>query len=185
MITTGYYSQVSKSVMATGELPRNGSAAFLLAQLGAYASGQFAKRLEPLGFTPAHAGIFRIIAANPGLSQQELAAKLGMYASRLVAVIDDLEKRSLIERQPSNMDRRLYALHLTKSGKEQLSAIGAIAREHGRDLLDGLSDEERSTLTALLERVAKNKGLHEGVHPGYRNLSDGTSAKGDRGKGKT
>jgi DNA-binding MarR family transcriptional regulator len=176
---------MSKSDMATGELPRNGSAAFLLAQLGAYASGQFAKRLEPLGFTPAHAGIFRIIAALPGLSQQELAAKLGMYASRLVAVIDDLEKRGFIERQPSNTDRRLYALHLTKAGKEQLGAIGAIAREHGRDLLDGLSDEERSSLTALLERVAKRQGLQEGVHPGYRNLTEGTSPKGSQGKGKT
>jgi DNA-binding MarR family transcriptional regulator len=185
MITARHYSQMSKSDMATGEHPRNGSAAFLLAQLGAYASGQFAKRLEPLGFTPAHAGIFRIIAAIPGLSQQELAAKLGMYASRLVAVIDDLEKRGFIERQPSNTDRRLYALHLTKAGKEQLAGIGAIAREHGRDLLDGLSDEERSTLTALLERVAKKQGLQEGVHPGYRNLSEGTSRKGSRGKGKT
>jgi DNA-binding MarR family transcriptional regulator len=185
MIATRYYSQMSKLDMGTGELPRNGSAAFLLAQLGAYASGQFAKRLEPLGFTPAHAGIFRIIAAIPGLSQQELAAKLGMYASRLVAVIDDLEKRGFIERQPSNTDRRLYALHLTKAGKEQLAAIGAIAREHGRDLLDGLSDEERSSLTALLERVAKRQGLQEGVHPGYRNLTDGTSPKGSRGKGKT
>jgi DNA-binding MarR family transcriptional regulator len=176
---------MSKSGMAQGEHPKHGSAAFLLAQLGAYASGQFAKRLEPLGFTPAHAGIFRIIAAIPGLSQQELAAKLGMYASRLVAVIDDLEKRGFIERQPSTTDRRLYALHLTKSGKEQLSAIGAIAREHGRDLLDALSDEERSTLTALLERVAKKQGLEEGVHPGYRNLADGTSARGGRGIGKT
>jgi DNA-binding MarR family transcriptional regulator len=108
-----------------------------------------------------------------------------MYASRLVAVIDDLEERGFIERQPSNTDRRLYALHMTKSGKEQISAIGAIAREHGRDLLDGLSNDERLTLTTLLERVAKNQGLQEGVHPGYRNLSDGTSAKGGRGKGKT
>jgi DNA-binding MarR family transcriptional regulator len=185
MIITRYRSQMSESDMAKEENPRNGSAAFLLAQLGAYASGQFAKRLEPLGFTPAHAGIFRIIAALPGLSQQELAAKLGMYASRLVAVIDDLEKRGFIERQPSNTDRRLYALHLTKAGKEQLAAIGAIAREHGRDLLDGLSDEERSSLTALLERVAKKQGLQEGVHPGYRNLSEGTSPKGSRGKGKS
>src|SRR5260370_16947871 len=95
----------------------------------------------------------------------------GMRARRLVGVIDTLEKRGLIERQPSNTDRRLYALQLTKSGREQLSAIGAIAREHGRDLLDGLSDEERSTLTALLERVAKKQGLQEGVHPGYRNIS--------------
>jgi DNA-binding MarR family transcriptional regulator len=173
---------MSKSDMGQGEIPRSGSAAFLLAQLGAYASGQFAKRLEPLGLTPAHAGIFRIMAANPGLSQQELAAKLGMYASRLVAVIDDLEKRGFIERQPSNSDRRLYALHLTKAGKEQLSAIGAIAREHGRDLLEALSDEERSTLTALLDRVADSKGLPKGVHPGYRNLPDGSGSRGDRGK---
>jgi DNA-binding MarR family transcriptional regulator len=184
MIIAKYCSWMSKSDMGQGELPRNGAAAFLLAQLGAYASGQFAKRLEPLGFTPAHAGIFRIIAANPGLSQQELAAKLGMYASRLVAIIDDLEKRGLIERQPSNTDRRLYALHLTKSGREQLSAIGAIAREHGRDLFDGLSDQERSTLTALLERVAKKQGLQEGVHPGYRNISADTSPKSLLGKSK-
>src|SRR6202158_6332050 len=168
--------------MGKDDPPKNVAAAFLLAQLGAYAPGQFAKRLQPLGFTTAHAGIFRIIAANPGLSQQELAAKLGMYASRLVAVIDDLEKRGLIERQPSNTDRRLYALHFTKSGREQLSAIWAIAREHGRDLFDGLSDEERSTLTALLERVAKKQGLQEGVHPGYRNISADTSPKGLRGK---
>ena len=170
--------------MTQGRDTRRGSAAFLLAQVGAYASGEFAKRLEPLGFTPAQAGIFRIIAAVPGLSQQELAAKLGMYASRMVAVIDDLEKRGLIERQPSNSDRRLYALHLTKSGKEQLSAIGVIAREHGRDLLDGLSEEEQSTLTALLERVAKKKGLREGVHPGYRNIPEDTSQKNLRGKGR-
>jgi DNA-binding MarR family transcriptional regulator len=112
-------------------------------------------------------------------------AKLGMYASRLVAFIDELEKRGLLERQPSNSDRRLYALHLTKSGREQFSAIGAVAREHGRDLLDALSDEERLTLTALLERVAKRQGLQEGVHPGYRNLSAGTNPKASRGKGKT
>jgi DNA-binding MarR family transcriptional regulator len=107
-----------------------------------------------------------------------------MNASRLVAVIDELEKRGLIERQPSNTDRRLYALQLAKFGREQLSAIGAIAREHGRDLLDGLSDEERSTLTALLKRVAKKQGLQEGVHPGYRNISVDTSPKSLRGKGK-
>jgi DNA-binding MarR family transcriptional regulator len=108
-----------------------------------------------------------------------------MYASRLVAVIDDLETRGLIERQPSNADRRLYALHLTKSGREQLSAIGVIAREHGRDLFEGLSDDERSTLTSLLERVAKKQGLQEGVHPGYKNLPADTTPKSLRGKSKT
>ncbi len=176
---------MSELDIVQGERPRNGSAAFLIAQLGAYASAQFGKRLEPLGFTPAHAGIFRIISALPGLSQQELAAELGMYPSRLVAIIDDLEKRGFIERQPSNADRRLYALHLTRSGKEQFSAIAAVARNHGRDLLDALSDEERLILTGLLERVAKKQGLQEGIHPGYRNGSEETNPKGSRGKVKT
>jgi DNA-binding MarR family transcriptional regulator len=144
---------MAQLVMKQGGNLGSGSAAFLLAQVGAYASDQFAKRLETLGFTPAHAGIFRIIATRPGLSQQELATKIGMYPSRLVALIDDLEKRSMIERQPSKSDRRLYALHLTKSGSEQLSAIGAAAKEHGRDLLDGLSEEEQLTLATLLKRV--------------------------------
>jgi DNA-binding MarR family transcriptional regulator len=176
--------RMSKSDMGQSEFPRHGAAAFLLAQLGAHASAQFAKRLEPLGLIPAHAGILRIVAANPGLSQQELAARLGMYASRLVAVIDDLEKRSLIERQPSSTDRRLYALNLTKSGREQLSSIGSIAREHGQDLFDGLSAEELSTLTALLDRVAKKQGLQEGIHPGYRNISADSAPRSLRGKGK-
>jgi DNA-binding MarR family transcriptional regulator len=170
--------------MAQRERPRSGPAAFLIAQLGAYASAQFAKRLEALGFTPAQAGILRIIATTPGLSQQELAAKLGMYASRLVSLIDDLERRGLLERQPSDSDRRLYALHLTKSGEEQFSVIGAVAREHGRYLLDALSDEERLTLMALLERLAKKHGLQEGIHPDYRNMSEGVSSKAIRSKGK-
>jgi DNA-binding MarR family transcriptional regulator len=176
---------MSKLDMVQRERPRNGSTAFLIAQLGAYASAQFAKRLEPFGFTPAHAGIFRIISALPGLSQQELAAELGMYPSRLVAIIDDLEKRGFIERQSSDTDRRFYALHLTKSGKEQFSAIAEVARNHGRDLLDALSDEERLILTGLLERVAKKQGLQEGIHPGYRNRLEEANPKGSGGKGET
>jgi DNA-binding MarR family transcriptional regulator len=107
-----------------------------------------------------------------------------MYPSRLVAIIDDLEGRGFIERQPSSADRRLYALHLTTSGEEQFAAIAAVAREHGRDLLDALSDEERLILAGLLERVAKKQGLQEGIHPGYRSGSEETNPKGSRGKGK-
>jgi DNA-binding MarR family transcriptional regulator len=54
---------------------------------------------------------------TPGISQQELAKRLGMHASRLMGVLNDLEERRLVERRPSATDRRLYALHLTKGGE--------------------------------------------------------------------
>ncbi|MGB9029466.1 MAG: helix-turn-helix domain-containing protein, partial [Acidobacteriaceae bacterium] len=52
--------------------------AFLLAQLGSHAAHKFAEHLARLKLAPAHAGILHILAANPGLTQQALAARLGM-----------------------------------------------------------------------------------------------------------
>jgi DNA-binding MarR family transcriptional regulator len=48
-----------------------------------------------------------------GLSQQAIGEKLGMFASRLVGLIDELEKLDLVERRNSPSDRRTYALFLT------------------------------------------------------------------------
>jgi len=47
--------------------------AFLLAQLGAHAASKFAEHLAELELMPAHAGIFRILAASPAITQQALA----------------------------------------------------------------------------------------------------------------
>ncbi|SRR6266567_2869122 len=151
--------------------------AFLLAQLGAHAASQFAERLAVLELTPADAGILRLLCAEPGLSQQELAAKLQIHPSRLVAILDSLEKRGFVERRANPHDRRLYSVHLTKNGGEVLEKIGKVAREHQDALLSALSQEERDALAALLLKIADRLGLVRGVHPGYRQL--GSSKQSD------
>ena len=147
-----------------------GSASFLLAQLGSHAATKFAERLEPLGFAPHHAGILRILAQNPGVSQQDLAKTLGIHASRLVGILDELQQRGLVERRPSERDRRLYALHLTSDGELALRRIGEAAREHHQALMAGLSADQQKQLTDILEIILKNQNLTPGVHPGYRRL---------------
>jgi DNA-binding MarR family transcriptional regulator len=146
---------------------RGPGAAFLLAQVGAHAASRFAARLSEVGLVPAHAGIFRILSATPGLSQQALAAALGTVPSRLVGLVDDLETKGMVERREHESDRRTYALHMTAKGKATMETIGRIAREHRQDLLAALSAEEQGTLSALLERVAEQLGLIRGVHPGF------------------
>jgi DNA-binding MarR family transcriptional regulator len=147
-----------------------GQPAFLLAQLGAHAASQFAEKLGVLSLTPPDAGILRLLRVEPGLSQQELAARLKIHPSRLVAILDDLEKLGYVERKPNQADRRLYSLHLTGDGEEILGRIGVVAREHQDALLAALSFEERSLLGALLLRIADQQGLARGVHPGYQRL---------------
>jgi DNA-binding MarR family transcriptional regulator len=151
-----------------GAHPR--SNAFLLAQLGAHAASKFAERLRKLGLAPPHAGTLRIIHASAGISQQALSAVLGLPPSRLVALLDELEERGLVERRSSEEDRRVYALHLTRKGSGLLDGIAKLAREHDDAMCKALSAEERETLGGLLRRIADQQGLTPGVHPGFAQL---------------
>jgi DNA-binding MarR family transcriptional regulator len=144
------------------------STSFLLAQVGAHAAMRFAERLAPLGYTPPQAGILRVLGGSAGLSQQRLAALLGIHPSRLVALLDELESRNLVERAAHEDDRRSYALHLTTKGRAALADIGKVAREHDTALCAALDASERATLAALLGRVADEQGLTPQVHPGFR-----------------
>jgi DNA-binding MarR family transcriptional regulator len=155
--------------MNKGEMGQN-QPAFLLAQLGAHAASQFAERVGVLELTPADAGILRLLRAAAGLSQQELAGTLQIHPSRLVAILDNLQKRGFVERRANPDDRRLYSLHLTQPGGEVLEKIGSVARKHQDDLLSSISSEERNALATLLLRIADQQGLVRGVHPGYQRL---------------
>lgn len=155
------------------------SPAFLLAQIGAHAASKFAERLRGIGLVPAHAGILRILAATPAITQQALATALGTLPSRLVGMVDELESRGLVERQADENDRRRYALRLTKQGMAMLKSIGRIAREHQQTLLAALSEEEQGQLAALLQRVSDEQQLLKGVHPGFATLDKPGDPKGE------
>lgn len=152
------------------ETGRTFGAAFLLAQLGSHAAARFSERLSRLRLTPAHSGILHILSATPGITQQALAALLGMVPSRLVALLDELESRGLMQRRQSEKDRRRHALVLTEKGRKALASIGELSREHQRLLLASLTEAEREQLATLLQRIADQQGLTRNVHPGYRTL---------------
>ena len=154
------------------EKDRRGSSqlAFLLAQVGAHAATKFAERLAVLQLIPPDAGILGMLGRAAGISQQELSARLGIHPSRLVAILDGLESRKLLQRKPNADDRRQYELHLSEKGRETLAEIGRIAREHQESLCASLTAAEREKLGELLQRLADEQGLRPGVHPGYRRL---------------
>jgi DNA-binding MarR family transcriptional regulator len=146
------------------------TSAFLLTQIGTHAAQEFARRVAELDLTPPQAGLLRAVAVEPGRSQQAIARQLGTPATRLVALVDDLERRGLVQRRRNPDDRRLYAVDLTEAGRALMARIGRVAREHDDALLDGLDPAERERLRELLSRIAESQQLTSGVHPGYRTL---------------
>ena len=147
-----------------------GSLPFLLAQVGAHAAMRFAERLERLGLSPPHAGLLGMLRRSGGQSQQDVAAGLGMHPSRMVALVDELEGKGLIERRANAADRRVYALFLTPAGERALRDIGRVNAEHLEALCAALDASERQQLASLLSRIAQEQGLRPGVHPGFARL---------------
>ena len=99
-----------------------------------------------------------------------------MFPSRLVALVDELQERRLVERTENTNDRRTYSLILTTEGESYSKnrASGARAR---RALLSSLTVEQREQLASLLRRVADQQGLQPGVHPGFARLRPEGRAK--------
>lgn len=112
-------------------------------------------RLASGGLTPGQFGVIAIIAANPGLKQIALGSALGVDRSTIVAAVDKLEQRGLVERRPVPNDRRAHALNLTAEGQRMYKKALALIERHETRIAGGLSPQERAQLLLLLEKVAR------------------------------
>lgn len=148
--------------------PRPARIGFLLAQLGEHAAQLFAAETRELGVTPAEAGVIRIIGRSPGISQRELAQKLGAAQSRVVALLDRLEDSGLAARTRSESDRRVQRLELTDAGRQTLGALRRAAEAQEAAVTEGLPAAQKAELFALLSTLSALRGLDADVHPGYR-----------------
>lgn len=140
--------------------------AFLLSQVGIYAARQFAERLAELDLHPPLFRVLNLVDAAEGQSQQAIGEAVQVPASRMVALVDELEQRGLVERRPNPADRRVRALYLTAKGRETLARGREIAREHEKELTRGMTVVDRKRLTELLRKIVDEQTIGRGVHPG-------------------
>lgn len=148
----------------TGSYETPPSVAFLVSRLGFEVSGQLAAGLAPLGIEPRDFGLLRAIAQTEGESQRSIGQALSIPPSRMVTLIDDLERRRLVRRRPHPSDRRAHALYLTPAGKRLLDKAAAVAMRVEMTLCAGLAPAEREELLGLLGRLAAG-AAPPGVHP--------------------
>ena len=140
--------------------------AFLLSQVGIFAARRFAERIAEIDLHPPLFRVLNVVDAAEGQSQQAIAEAIQAPASRMVAIVDELEERGLVERRPHPGDRRIRALYLTAEGRKVLARGRKIAKEHEEDLVRGMGEADRERLVALLQTIVDRQELGHGVHPG-------------------
>jgi DNA-binding MarR family transcriptional regulator len=121
-----------------------------LAQLAVFRD--FERAAGGLGVSPGRFGLLVLVEANPGVSQSRLAHAVGLDRSTMVAVLDQLEGRQLVERR-DGPDRRTNGLWLTREGKRLLARLKRCVTEHEARITERLTPDERTVLFALLRRL--------------------------------
>lgn len=105
------------------------------------------------GVTPGLFGILAIVRNNPGLTQTAVSRALDTDRSAMVAAVDKLEKLGLIERHPSENDRRSYALDLTEAGIQFTDSLYKKVLAHEAHFEQVMNSGEKEWLLSLLTRI--------------------------------
>lgn len=119
----------------------------------------FMNEMNELALTPKQFSVLELIAANPGVSQIDIAGRLGMDRATMMALTNRLESRGFVERAPSRIDRRRQELRMTPSGKDVLIEARKRISEHERRFLERFSPEEKQQFFDLLKRVYAGRSI--------------------------
>src|SRR5262245_31097509 len=115
----------------------------------------FIRTLAAIDIGPAQYSMLVVIAANPGLSQSDLADRLGIERARLVRLLDKLERRGLTQRLNSRNDRRSHALRLTREGHNALRRAKTLAALHEARLAEKFGADRRRLLIDALRNFER------------------------------
>jgi DNA-binding MarR family transcriptional regulator len=88
-----------------------------------------------------------------GRTAADLSRCLHHDSGSLTRLIDQLEKRELVKRHHSTVDRRVYELVLTPQGRAVLNALIHAVSEVYNEVLSDFSHAEVETLLRLLRKV--------------------------------
>lgn len=154
----------SDPTISTSEIEPFRGIGFMLSSLGHAVANRFALIIGPYELEPREFALLRRISVAEGSTQQAIGEMLGVPASRMVALIDSLQERGLLERRLSPSDRRARALYLTEAGRIRLRRATEAAIEFERTIAQDLSENQRKELAAMLSSIAERLGIPPGVH---------------------
>ncbi|PPJ23116.1 MarR family transcriptional regulator [Nocardia nova] len=111
--------------------------------------------LESHGLTMWAYSVLLALGRGPARGQGVLAEEIGADKTRIIAVLDDLQERGLIERYPDPADRRARLLAVTAAGQALAQAAQSDIQAKEEELLGRLDAADRTGfLNALMALAA-------------------------------
>lgn len=115
---------------------------------------RFAAALEEYDVTPAQSRALHVVAEHGVARPSAIAERLRIAPRSATEVIDALEARGLVRREPDPGDRRATRVVPTEEGTRLSAVLGHTRRHESEELLAGLSAHDRAELDRILRLLA-------------------------------
>lgn len=120
------------------------------------------KKAKSSGLNSTDSLAIHLICKNKGISQDELADKLGVDKGLVTKIVKHLEQESYIERLKDSRDRRVNRLFPTDKAQEIHRAVIEIERTYFKELFLEFTEEEYEIFMSLLAKLyVKSKNLRK------------------------
>ena len=118
---------------------------------------EWTEAFASFGLTPAQAFMLRVVLAQPGIVQSELAKAMSIARPTATRALDGLEKLGLVARQPSGRDGREVSVVPTDRGGRLKTALNDASGAVTRRLKRLLGDD------GFTDTVSKIKGVRSAL----------------------
>ena len=132
-----------------------GDVAFLMARANAMSLASANAALADEGLKVRPSSVLALAAADARPTQRELSEFLRLDPSQIVALIDDLQDRGWVTREPDPQDRRVNVVAVTQAGRAAFVRARARVQGHQREHFSVLDRDEIAVLRGLLRRLAR------------------------------
>ena len=117
------------------------------------------RRMKPLGLTRSQWWVINHLFFHPGISQTNLAKLLDVGRATLGRLLDRLEAKKWIYRQPDDKDSRIKRVYLSDTVRPTLQTMRHEAKRTVDGALSSLSEKEQSQLFSMLYRMKTELSL--------------------------
>lgn len=113
---------------------------------------------QELELTDGQPKVLYILRVNEGCVQKELAEKCDIRPSSMTLLLDGLEQKELIKRVSTvnSNGKRAFQIFLTEKGRDIADRVYALMEDIEDECFEGISEEEKEQLFALLRRIREN-----------------------------
>ncbi|WP_426454300.1 MarR family winged helix-turn-helix transcriptional regulator [Paenibacillus sp. S-38] len=112
--------------------------------------------MKPLDLTPEQFGALMQLSMRDGISQKKLAEVMYKDQPTVGKIIEKLESKGWVRREPDPADRRAFVLRLTEEADSKRADLQAYSDQMYVQALDGVTQEEFKELIRIINKINRN-----------------------------